>query len=78
VRSSAPAKTEREGSAVDIPADASFRERATRFEASMILEALDATGGNQTEAAKRLGLPLRTLVYKLKTLGIKKAGYTRE
>ncbi|WP_437730191.1 helix-turn-helix domain-containing protein [Sorangium sp. So ce1335] len=33
------------------------------------------TGWNQTEAARALGIPLRTLVHKLKALGIRKLGY---
>ncbi len=35
------------------------------FERERILEALRATGGNRTKAAEILGLPRRTLVYKL-------------
>lgn len=38
-----------------------------------ILEALRRTGGNQTKAAELLGMPRRTLVYKLKRYGIKKS-----
>ncbi|MEM9068796.1 MAG: helix-turn-helix domain-containing protein [Myxococcota bacterium] len=30
------------------------------------------SGGNQTEAAKLLGMPLRTLVHKIKQFGIQK------
>jgi DNA-binding NtrC family response regulator len=36
------------------------------------LKALHKHNGNQTEAAKELGLPLRTLVHKISTYGIKK------
>ena len=43
---------------------------ATRRE--LILKALHKHNGNQTEAAKTLGLPLRTLVHKIQTYGIKK------
>ena len=43
-----------------------------RYEARLILQALHKHDGNQTEAAKTLGLPLRTLVHKLKEYGIKK------
>jgi two-component system response regulator AtoC len=41
------------------------RERAASAERKRIEEALDAEGGNQTRAAQRLGMPRRTLVYKL-------------
>ncbi len=42
------------------------------LERSLIVEALKKEGGNQTRAAKRLQLPLRTLVHKMKALGIRK------
>ena len=38
----------------------------------LILRALHKHNGNQTEAARALGLPLRTLVHKIQTYGIKK------
>ncbi len=38
------------------------------FERERILEALQKTGGNRTKAAELLGLPRRTLVYKLSKL----------
>jgi DNA-binding NtrC family response regulator len=37
----------------------------------MILEALRASGGNQSEAARRTGIPLRTLVRKIAALDLK-------
>jgi DNA-binding NtrC family response regulator len=43
-----------------------------RYEAKLIVQALQKANGNQTEAAKALGLPLRTLVHKIQTYGIKK------
>ena len=36
----------------------------------MIRSALAETGGNQTRAAKQLGIPLRTLVRKIKSYGL--------
>jgi DNA-binding NtrC family response regulator len=42
-----------------------LRTRLARFEAAAILEALKASGGKQAAAAELLGLPLRTLKYKL-------------
>jgi DNA-binding NtrC family response regulator/pSer/pThr/pTyr-binding forkhead associated (FHA) protein len=51
--------------------DVDFKDRVRQFETELILEALRASGGNQTEAARRLRMPLRTLVHKLKAYGIK-------
>jgi DNA-binding NtrC family response regulator len=55
---------------------AALRERVRDFEAAEILAALESAGWNQTLAAQKLQLPLRTLVHKIKQLGIKK-GYRR-
>ncbi|WP_437807002.1 sigma 54-interacting transcriptional regulator [Sorangium sp. So ce1078] len=52
-----------------------LKARLQRCEAELIVQALRKAGGNQTEAARALGMPLRTLVYKLKALGIKRLGY---
>ncbi|WP_438013900.1 sigma 54-interacting transcriptional regulator [Sorangium sp. So ce315] len=52
-----------------------LKARLQRYEAEVIVAALRRTGWNQTEAARALGIPLRTLVHKLKALGIKKLGY---
>jgi len=38
----------------------------------MILGALKRCEGNQTQAAKMLRIPLRTLVHKIKAYGIRK------
>ncbi len=46
-------------------ATGSFRDRVESVEQRSIEEALAAEGGNQTRAAKRLGVSRRTLVYKL-------------
>ncbi|MGE0784723.1 MAG: sigma 54-interacting transcriptional regulator [Sandaracinaceae bacterium] len=43
-----------------------LRARLDRYEREAIEQALRACGGNQTEAAKQLGLPRRTLVDKLR------------
>jgi DNA-binding NtrC family response regulator len=43
-----------------------------QHEARLIEAALEACGGNQTEAARVLQVPLRTLVHKIKTLGVKR------
>ena len=49
-----------------------YREHVRKFEIELILRALHKHNGNQTEAARSLNLPLRTLVHKIQTYGIKK------
>ncbi len=53
--------------------DADFRERVRTYETQLILDALARTQGNQTQAAKLLRMPLRTLVHKIRSYGIKKS-----
>ncbi|MFP2924690.1 sigma 54-interacting transcriptional regulator [Pyxidicoccus sp. 3LG] len=48
------------------------REQVRGFEAHLLQEALVATGWSRSEAAKRLGIPVRTLSYRMKVLGLKK------
>jgi DNA-binding NtrC family response regulator len=52
-----------------------LRGGMARYETQMILEALRATGGNRTEAARRLQIPVRTLSHKIRRYGIKKLGF---
>jgi two-component system response regulator AtoC len=59
-----------EADSTDVPAD--YKDHVRKFEAELILRALHKHNGNQTEAARALGLPLRTLVHKIQTYGIKK------
>jgi DNA-binding NtrC family response regulator len=47
------------------------RDSVRDFERQRIVEALTKCGGNQTQAAEMLGLPRRTLAYKMARLGIK-------
>jgi two-component system response regulator AtoC len=42
------------------------------LERSRILEALERCGGNQSEAARQLGMPRRTLVSRLSELGVRR------
>jgi DNA-binding NtrC family response regulator len=74
------AMSEGEEPAPALAEGADIRARLLRYEAKLIVEALRDTQWNQTEAAHALGMPLRTLVHKIKTLGIRKLGYapTRE
>jgi transcriptional regulator with PAS, ATPase and Fis domain len=51
------------------PAAQSFRSVKEEFEQRSIQAALVSTGGNKTRAAKLLGMPLRTLMWKLKRFG---------
>jgi len=57
------------------PEGADLRARISRIEANILLEALRAAEWNQREAARRLGLPLRTLQHKIKGHGIRRLGY---
>jgi transcriptional regulator with PAS, ATPase and Fis domain len=47
------------------------RGALNEYERQRILDALDQAGGNQSRAAKLLGLPRRTLAYKMARLGIR-------
>ncbi|MFO0612257.1 MAG: sigma-54 dependent transcriptional regulator [Polyangiaceae bacterium] len=48
----------------------SFRERVEELERAMLREALEGSGGNQSEAARRLGLSRATFLDKLKRYGM--------
>jgi two-component system, NtrC family, response regulator AtoC len=48
------------------PATPTFRARMASFERDLLARALDEAGGNQSEAARRLGLSRPTLLEKLK------------
>ena len=50
---------------------APIRDRLTEMERAAIESALLAEGGNQTRAAKRLGISRRALVYKLTRYGLR-------
>jgi DNA-binding NtrC family response regulator len=54
--------------------DGDFRARMDRLEAAVLGHALEAAGWNQTETARRLEMPLRTLVHKIREHGLKKPG----
>lgn len=49
-----------------------LKQRLLKVEMDAIREAMVDANWSQAEAAKRLGLPLRTLQYKIKALGIRK------
>ena len=48
----------------------SLREQVEAFERGLVARALDATGGNQSEAARRLGVSRVTLIDKMKKYGL--------
>lgn len=50
--------------------DVSLRERLEQIERSLLLDCLRKNEGNQTLAARQLGLPRRTLLYRLGRLNI--------
>jgi two-component system response regulator AtoC len=52
------------------PDDEAVRYSVRRYERQCIIDALHRTGGNKTRAAEMLGLPRRTLAYRMSLLGI--------
>ncbi|HQO12881.1 MAG TPA: helix-turn-helix domain-containing protein, partial [Petrotogaceae bacterium] len=48
-----------------------IKELLDEYEKKIIIEMLEVCHGNKTEAAKRLGLTVRNLYYKLDRYGIK-------
>ena len=52
------------------PSKADFRARVDAFERGLLSEALAASNGNRSEAARRLGLSRVTLLDRLKRLGV--------
>ncbi|MFQ5349731.1 MAG: sigma-54 interaction domain-containing protein [Thermoanaerobaculia bacterium] len=54
----------------DQPARHGYHERLRRLRHSMVAEALDASGGNQAAAARRLGLSRQALSYLVRRLEI--------
>jgi len=55
---------------LNVKAGVNFFEEIRRFEVRLITRALELTGGNQSRAAKLLGLGTTTLNYKIKSYGI--------
>jgi sigma-54-dependent transcriptional regulator len=54
-------------------ANMNLRERMERVERSLLLDCLRKNRGNQTSAASELGLPRRTLLYRMQRLNISPA-----
>lgn len=56
------------------PGDADLRSQLIAHERRLLVEALEGCGWNKTRAAERLGLPVRTLTYRMTVLGIQRKG----
>jgi DNA-binding NtrC family response regulator len=56
----------------DLEGPGDFRSRVERIECEIILDALRSSGFNQSEAARRLQMPLRTMQYKVRVYGLRK------
>jgi transcriptional regulator with GAF, ATPase, and Fis domain len=51
---------------------AGVRGRVNGYEARILREVLEASGWSRKAAAKRLGMPVRTLSYRMKRLGLRR------
>ena len=58
------------GAAPDARNGPSLKEQVEAFERGLVARALDGTGGNQSEAARRLGVSRVTLIDKMKKYGL--------
>jgi DNA-binding NtrC family response regulator len=65
---------EHTGPVPDARSGPSLKEQVEAFERGLVARALDATGGNQSEAARRLGVSRVTLIDKMKKYGLEKRG----
>ena len=54
----------------EVGEDGDFLTRVANFEIELITEALKDSAGNQTQAAKNLGMTKRIMQYKVKLYGI--------
>ncbi len=68
------ARTADPRSAPAAPGELSLKKARRRFEADLILRALEATDGNRTHAAKLLEISHRALLYKIKEYGLRERG----
>lgn len=55
---------------LDCDSTLNLRERMERIERSLLLDCLRKNNGNQSQAARELGLPRRTLLYRMERLNI--------
>ena len=68
----ADAGDEHAGPLTDARNGPSLKEQVEAFERGLVARSLDATGGNQSEAARRLGVSRVTLIDKMKKYGLGK------
>lgn len=68
-------ETLRKAPGVDVNHNLNFYDEIQRFETDLIRRALERTGGNQTRAARLLGIKLTTLNHKIKRYNIKSPSY---
>ena len=72
ISDAADAGDEHAGPVTDARNGPSLKEQVEAFERGLVARALDATGGNQSEAARRLGVSRVTLIDKMKKYGLGK------
>jgi two-component system response regulator AtoC len=65
-----PPQSDHDEPAPDARNGPSLREQVEAFERGLVARALDSTGGNQSEAARRLGVSRVTLIDKMKKYGL--------
>ncbi|MDO7896643.1 sigma-54 interaction domain-containing protein [Pseudomonas citrulli] len=53
----------------------SLRERMKQIERNLLIDGLRESGGNKARTARELGLPLRTLLYRLERLNIQRSDF---
>ncbi|MBN1774433.1 MAG: sigma 54-interacting transcriptional regulator [Deltaproteobacteria bacterium] len=63
--------------AAELAARSSLDHRMRSIEEKMLLDALDACDGNQTKAARLLGITRRAVIYRMAKYGIRPAGRDR-
>jgi transcriptional regulator with GAF, ATPase, and Fis domain len=56
----------------ELPQEGAGRGIVQQYEAKILHDTLEAAGWNRAEAARQLGLPVRTLSYRMKVLGVRK------
>jgi DNA-binding NtrC family response regulator len=59
---------------IDLASELPLRDQVETFERGVVARVMEATGGNQSEAARRLGVSRVTLIDKLKKYGLTRRG----
>ncbi len=65
-------RTTVDSSALIVDGTGDLRDQLATVEKATIVTALEATGGNQTRAAKHIGMSRRAFIYKMEKYGLKK------